>query len=375
MLEDSAKLAGEDSNVSQTFTTPTRTEQLQELIGRLSTNYNEVSRDKTGRIIRTTKSRHNILAHDLALHESWLEEAHSYFRGITSQKESLTYASEWVLDNYYIIRQAIQQIEKDLPYGYYNQLPRLKNNPYMGYPRIYAIARDILVYQHLLLDPIELQSVLLQFQEKYPLTMGELWALPIFLRYGLIEYLSQGLVTAIQPETPPKLPNIDPILQTQRESDQVLDSVNDDAVNNNNIANIILSLRTISEQNWSDFFESVSCLERTLRKDPAGLYPQMDFKTRDIYRKEIEVLSIETGYDENDLGEITINLSLPNEHVGEVLLGTKRPILERKIGLQPDVRTSFKRFIFSHATLIYLSTILGCPRRRSRRPLECFLFG
>ena len=294
---------------------------------------------------------------NLALYESWLEEAHSYFRGITSQKESLTYASEWVLDNYYIIRQAIQQIEEDLPSGYYNQLPTLKNSPYQGFPRIYAIARDILAYQHLLLDPIELQSILIQFQNKYPLTMGELWALPIFLRYGLIEFLSQALVAAIQPAIPPKLPISDPSSQTPLETFQVTESANGDAANNNNIANIILSLRTISEQNWSDFFESVSCLEITLRKDPAGIYPRMDFKTRDIYRKEIEILSIATGLEENDLAEITVELASSNDHVGEFLLGKKRPILEKKIGYQPDSKVSFRRFIFRHSTIVYLSAI------------------
>lgn len=90
MLEDNTKLAGEESNVSQIYTTSTKPEQLQELIGRLSTNYNEVGRDKTGRILRTATSRHNLLGRNLALYELWLEEAHSYFRGITSQKELLT---------------------------------------------------------------------------------------------------------------------------------------------------------------------------------------------------------------------------------------------------------------------------------------------
>jgi hypothetical protein len=111
MLDDQVKQEREGSDVSQTYTPSTRTEQLQGLIARLSTSYNEVSRDKTGRIIRTARSRQNILGHNLALYESWLDEAHRYFRGITNQKEALTYASEWVLDNYYIIRQAIRILQ------------------------------------------------------------------------------------------------------------------------------------------------------------------------------------------------------------------------------------------------------------------------
>ena len=146
------------------------------------------------------------------------------------------------------------------------------------------------------------------------------------------------------------------------------------AANNDSVANIILSLKGISEQNWSDFFESVSCLEKTLREDPAGIYPRMDFKTRDLYRKEIETLSFATGRDENELAEITLDLARsalsnhPDElqksaaagstvvkhtspareecagsqdnpvlmcnvtHVGEYLLGESRPVLEKRIG-------------------------------------------
>ena len=68
-------------------------------------------------------------------------------------------------------------------------------------------------------------------------------------------------------------------------------------------------MRTISEQDWSEFFESVSCLEQTLRKDPAGVYSQMDFKTRDLYRKEIENLAMATGRGENQLAELTLDLA------------------------------------------------------------------
>ena len=82
------------------------------------------------------------------------------------------------------------------------------------------------------------------------------------------------------------------------------------------MANIILSLRAISEQNWNDFFESVSRLERILREDPSGIYPQMDFKTRDLYRKEIEKLSFATGREENELAEITLDLARKNSAAG-----------------------------------------------------------
>ena len=378
----------------------TKAEQIQELVNALADNYQEASRDKPGRVLKIVLPGSDLPGRNLGLYGSWLGEAHLYFRKISQQQVSLTYASEWVLDNYYIIRQALQQIKEDLPSGYYQQLPKLTNGALKGFPRIYVIARAVLSYQHLLLDPLELQTILLQFQERVSLTMGEVWALPIFLRYSLIEFLAHALVSAIRPQTPPNLPAVvsqlpgigDPISASQTAAEI--------SANNDSIANSILSLRAISEQNWSDFFESVSCLERTLREDPAGIYPQMDFKTRDLYRKELETLSFASGRDENELAEITLNLArstasdspsvspvgaatdssvvsgiIPGEnartsfpdnsvlpgpvaHVGEYLLGKGRPVLEQKIGYQPDAKTAFTRYIFQHANAFYLSGIL-----------------
>jgi len=78
-----------------------------------------------------------------------------------------------VLDNYYIIRQALRQISEDLPVGYYKQLPKLAGAPLKGLPRIYAIGRGVLFFQNYLLNVIDLQAILIQVQEDVPLTMGE----------------------------------------------------------------------------------------------------------------------------------------------------------------------------------------------------------
>ena len=229
--------------------------------------------------------------------------------------------------------------------------------------------------------------------------MGELWALPIFLRYCLIEFLSLTLVSIIHPSKLPNLPEIAPQLSGFSNAFSDNGNSRETSANNDNVANTILSLRAISEQNWSDFFESVSCLERKLRQDPSGIYPRMDFKTRDIYRKEIETLSIASGRDENDLAEIILNLassknaeSIPIQngfstlhsvhaenkslqsveiekglgeisypekgtHVGEYLLGKGRATLEKKIGYQADRKTRFKRWVLRHASAVYLTSI------------------
>jgi cyclic beta-1,2-glucan synthetase len=354
-----------------------KAKKTQELVNALAKNYRETSQSKEGSMQNSI-----LMERDLKKYAAWLTEAHSYFREASDQDLTLPLASEWMLDNYYIIRQAILQIGEDLPASFYKQLPKLADGLLKGLPRIYAIERAVLSSQNYLLDVIELQAIMTQVHQQVPLTMGELWALPIFLRYSLIETLAHALERIVQPQTSPDLPafpvsltgSSDPLLAQQTEAGE--------SFANAVVANIILSLRAISEQNWNDFFETVSLVEWTLREDPACVYPLMDFKTRDQYRKEIEALSLACGCKENELAKITLDLARENHtggtetagahpetsargwaldnpaaHIGEYLLGGKRSLLEEKIGYRPDVKTALKRWGFRHASALYLGSI------------------
>ena len=400
MQEDQTKKTKQQNKAAFTNSSDPKMDQIQKFVKDLVSNYQEVDQEKPRKALKASTSGRDIPGRDLVLYKSWLAEAHRYFNETSNQKVALTYASEWVLDNYHIIRQSLQQIDEDLTPGFYKELPILTSGPLKDFPRIYAISRAILLYQHLLLDPINLQSILIKFQEHATLTIGELWALPIFLRYGLIEFLAQALISTIHPSNPPDLPPVVPILPGIDDPLFFGENAKDEAANSDNVANIILSLRAISEQDWSDFFESVSCLERILRKDPAGVYPRMDFETRDQYRREIEELSFATGRDECELAEITINMALSHvsddpipsqkrmetktliereapaeqdrsaklmddsvlpqstSHIGEYLFGKGRAALEHQIGYRPDKIISLKRWVIRHASVFYLSSIL-----------------
>ena len=134
--------------------------------------------------------------------------------------------------------------------------------------------------------------------------------------------------------------------------------------------------------------------------DPAGIYAKMDFKTRDMYRKEIESLSFATGRDESELAELALSLARSTvidrpsviknngaaelrtrnktrisskehessahssarirrfSHIGNFVLGKGRAELEKLIGYKPDFRTTLKRWIFKNASFFYLANIL-----------------
>ncbi|MFZ0533807.1 MAG: hypothetical protein WAM09_11555, partial [Anaerolineales bacterium] len=354
-----------------------KTEQMEKLVNFLVSNYQEISR-----FPKEPGKQPVIGGRELKVYADWLEQVHTYFREASNRDLTLTLAAEWVLDNYYIIRQALLQIDEDLSAGFYKQLPKLAGGPLKGLPRIYAIGRSVLSFQNYLLNTIDLQAIMIQVQEYVPLTMGELWALPIFLRYSLIESLAHALEWIIRPQPFPDLPIFPPQLVGAGNPFSENQTSTGDTLAGGVVANIILSLRAISEQNWNDFFEAVSSLERTLREDPAGIYPLMDFKTRDLYRKEIESLSFASGLEENELANITLDLARessignpnsagifsgsnrvespptdPQPHLGEYLLGKNRLILEQRIGYRPDAKKALKRWGAQHASAIYLGSI------------------
>ncbi|HOJ12044.1 MAG TPA: hypothetical protein PK733_15845, partial [Clostridiales bacterium] len=52
-------------------------------------------------------------------------------------------AAEWLLDNFYVIEEEVKDIRYNLPGKHLNLLPVLKSGYLKGYPRIFAIALEI----------------------------------------------------------------------------------------------------------------------------------------------------------------------------------------------------------------------------------------
>lgn len=359
--------AGEQSSVPSVNLDTSSSGKMQGLVEILVRDFSRVDHRRPAHGLLKNKPVHDIPRGDLKLYEAWLDEAYNYFRKASHQELSLSYASEWILDNYYVIQQALKQIKEDLPLNYYRQLPKLADGPLKDFPRAYAIANAVVSFQDEAVDILDLQTILTQFQEQVPLTMGELWAMPVFLRYALIENLAHVLVSIIQPSVYPHIPEMISLPLDVKNPLPKDESTKRRIANSDSIANIIQSLRIISEQNWSHFFESVSVLEGILRQDPVGVYACMDFKTRDLYRKEIESLSFTTGMPEDEIAQQILALARDTKsdypsataetHIGEFLFGKQRPVLEQRIGYHPDAKTRFTQKIFKHASAFYLSSI------------------
>ena len=255
-------------------------------------------------------------------------------------------AAEWLVDNFHIVEEQIREIREDLPKSYYDELPKLADGAFKGYPRIYALSVALVAHTDSYLDSETLRRFINAYQKVAPLSIGELWAVPITLRLALVENLRR-LATRIvssraEREEADKLADtlletaqLNPqeivplisgrlgkrktlgrafvvqLMQRLREQDPAvlpavewlemqlhkLDLSIHDIVHEEHrrqagaqvtVGNIITSMRLLSTLEWRDFFETVSLIDRELAKDPARIYSRMDFATRDRYRQVVE---------------------------------------------------------------------------------------
>lgn len=110
-------------------------------------------------------------------------------RGAERQRDPSP-AELWLLDNGHVVEGQLREIEEDLPWGYLVKLPRMSHGRMRGYPLVYAICLDYLRHTDCYVDLASLSRFVDAYQSERVLTIGELWAIPIMLRLGLVIAIS-----------------------------------------------------------------------------------------------------------------------------------------------------------------------------------------
>src|SRR6185369_934426 len=189
--------------------------------------------------------------------KQFFQSAYNFFDQAAKTQVAVSNASEWLLDNFYIIEQAMQVIEDDLPADYYSRLPKEADNT----TRIYIVAATI-NHDAPRLDAEQIRNFVQTFQRTTVLRTGELWALPLMLRFSMLETLAKGLADITKLKWNPATP---PSVWTKLPIDS--DSAGRDS--ETQVINSILNLRLLATLEWKAFFEATSVLEKILRRDPA----------------------------------------------------------------------------------------------------------
>ena len=118
-----------------------------------------------------------------------LLECYRALAAVIREEGAITPAAEWFVDNFHIVDEVVRQVREDLPRGFYRQLPKLAEGPLRGYPRVLGLAWAFVAHTDSRFEPDTLQRFVRRFQRVQPLTIGELWAVPIALRMVLVENL------------------------------------------------------------------------------------------------------------------------------------------------------------------------------------------
>ncbi len=282
-----------------------------------------------------------------------------------AEGRAITPAAEWLVDNYYLVEREIREIRSALPPGYYRQLPKLLDGPFMGYPRVFGVAWAFVAHTDSHFDTEMLCRFVRAYQEVQPLTIGELWAVAITLRIVLVENLrrlaelvmrssvarqeADGLAdrllgaggrtaepaaivlaaregTALPDAFAVQLvhrlrdqdPRITPALTWLDQHLAAQGSTADTVVHDEHqrqgsgvvtVRNIITSMRMISDVDWPELFERVSLVDDVLSAGSA--FRSMDFATRNLYRSAIEELS--RGADRTELDVARAAIQAANE--------------------------------------------------------------
>ncbi|MEO6461490.1 MAG: carbohydrate-binding protein, partial [Candidatus Eisenbacteria bacterium] len=329
--------------------------------------------------------------------------------------EDVPPAAEWLLDNFHEVEAAIRDVRRNLPRHFYRDLPKLAARDQGGRARIHALAVEFIRHSDARFDLHRLTRFLLAFQTVAPLTLGELWAWPSMLKLCLLTNLaalSEEILVSRDGEAEadryfllfesigdkplpplPERPTTSFVLQILRRMRELAPRVGElrieldrrlaelgletdaavraehqgQTMGHASVSNSITSLRLVSSLDWNRAVEKVSLMEQILQRDPAGVYPRMDFASRDRYRQAVEELAEPTGDAQVRVALRVVESAREGQekyagdarcaHVGHYLIGPGRRGFETDVGFVPRLVDRFRRPIFHHATTFYLGSI------------------
>lgn len=311
--------------------------------------------------------RKDLLLPRLAQNEEILVHSFLIVESAARSKQRMVPAAHWLLDNFYILEEQIWSARHHLPKSYSIELPRLAEGDRRGFPRVYDLIFNLILYSDGLVDASSLENFVAGYQEVSPLQMGELWALPIMLRFSLLETARQTAariaagsidlynanywadqIAKISPKNndamlqlmakfvasrprlsttfmaelarrlqalyhTPSLPMSwleQHLASTERNLNGLfLTESQQEAADQVSMGHTVTSLRFVESLDWRKFVEKHSEVHAILCLDPYQAYNTMDFPTRDRYRHVVEAMAKRSSKPESFVAKAAINYS------------------------------------------------------------------
>ena len=161
-------------------------------------------------------------------------------------------------------------------------LPRVVTGSRHEEPRVAALCESYLRATKYRADSESFTVYVEALQAHEPLTLLEIWSIPVYLRFCMVERILA-------------------------EADRALREQSDEA--DESVQRMFASLRAIGNIDWLSVLEPLILFDALLRQDPTGTYAAMDFDSREAYRKRIALLARHSDFTEIQVAEFALELA------------------------------------------------------------------
>jgi cyclic beta-1,2-glucan synthetase len=225
-----------------------------------------------------------------------------------------------------------------------DKLPRVLLPDHKDEPRAATICTVYIRATHGDYSEATFGAFIRTLQEHDPLTVFELWSLPGFLRFCLLEAIideSYGLLK---------------------------DEAGADAAR---LSSLMASMRTVANTAWQPLIEPLIAIDSALNQDPAGAYTASDFQTREAYRSKVAYTARHSDCSEIQVAEYALELAREGarltfndprihgrvSHVGYYLVDKGFPQLAARVNFHAPLSDRIRNFIRLNPDDIYITGI------------------
>lgn len=308
-------------------------------------------------------------------------------------------AGEWLLDNYYVIEETVKSVKKNLTLKKYINFVGISSGRYTGYARIYVLAEEIVSLTDGILNAKDLEEYITSYQNKKTLNMEEIWDINLFFKIALIERIKDICIKIYNAQMQKiKVENIIERLVENKSKDDIKfkipsyeymktvqsysenkytfieylsfklkkygkkgipylnileEEINKQGLNLSDVikkehfdialkkvamGNCIKSIHALQRMNFLEIFEKINGVEEILKEDPAGVYENMDYKTKEYYRNRIKEIARKTKISEIYIAKRVLELAREGDgkknHIGYYLISSGKQKLYEELGLK-----------------------------------------
>jgi len=222
------------------------------------------------------------------------------------------------------------------------ELPRVIDGS-RNEPRIAALASAYLHAVHGEADGVTFSAFVRAFQTYEPLILAEIWQLPAFLHFAILEDLIK--VT-------------DELLSGSPRSGAP-------------ILRLLASMRAVSNTEWTSVLEPLIVFDAILRRDPTGTYARMDFESRESCRQRVAFIARHSDCTESQVAEQALELAREASwrsykdprilarcsHIGYFLINKGLPMLTDRVGFHAPISYRIRAAIRANADDFYITGI------------------